>query len=439
MLPSATSGGRLPGDVPLPAAHGPATARTDGLSTWSMMRIAFLGVQCDNANLGVAALAYSIAGMAHRLLPEPAEFLLFSENSEAELTRMKHSLGLANKTLRAVPIRHRDPRSLLAVLGELRSCAVAIDLTGGDSFADIYGLKRLAVTLFDKELVLRSGTPLVLAPQTLGPFSNRLGRVLSLRVLDRASEVFARDELSQASLSGLKREVKVATDIAVTLPWDKGSGDQDSAQPTAADTVGVNVSGLLWNGGYTGANQFGLRADYREYTRQLITALTLEGHQVQLVPHVLSRPGESPVEDDAAACRELADQFPQCTIAPAFRSPVEAKSVIATLGCFIGARMHSTIAALTSGVATVPVAYSRKFAGFFHHIGYDALVDLRELPTQSAVSATLEHVTRRQELARSADAANRRAQSLVGIFERSLAGYLDAQHPEASSAGPVVS
>lgn len=386
------------------------------------MRIAFLGVQCDNPNLGVAALAYSIANIIHRLAPGPAEFVFFSENSEAELTRMRESLGMANKTMRAVPIRHRSARSALNALRILRGSSVAFDLTGGDSFSDIYGLKRLGVTLFDKELVLLSGTPLVIAPQTLGPFRSRLGRTLSLRVLERASEVFARDQLSASLLGDLKRGVTLATDVAVTLPWDRA----DEPVPSEHAQVGLNVSGLLWNGGYTGANQFGLRTDYRDYTRQLVAALTNTGNQVVLVPHVLARPGAptEEVEDDVAACRQLVAEFPTCTMSPAFHSPVEAKTYIATLSCFIGARMHSTIAALTSGVATIPIAYSRKFAGFYNHLGYDFVVDLRRLVTIDALSVTLAHVANRAQLTESAASANRLARSQIQVFEASVARYL---------------
>lgn len=393
------------------------------------MRIALLGVQCDNANLGVAALAYSIASMVHRLAPGPIEFMIFSDNSEAELARAEQTLGLADRTLRAVPIRHRNPRSLLNAVRTLRSCVAAIDLTGGDSFADIYGLKRLGLTLFDKELVLLSRTPLVIAPQTLGPFRNPLGRMLSMRTLARASQVFARDQLSLASLKGLKKEVQVATDIAVTLPWDKTS------LPPAPDGrahVGLNVSGLLWHGGYTGTNQFGLRADYREYTLRLLESLVSAGHQVHLVPHVIARPGQPAIEDDVAVCEGLLNQFPQCTLAPSFQNPVEAKSYIAALGCFIGARMHSTIAALTAGVATIPVAYSRKFAGFYGNLGYDFVVDLLQIPTAEAVTATLGWVADRKNLSLSAVAATRRAQTQIEVFETWLAEYLKPNHGRAA-------
>jgi polysaccharide pyruvyl transferase WcaK-like protein len=42
---------------------------------------------------------------------------------------------------------------------------------------------------------------------------------------------------------------------------------------------------------------------------------------------------------------------------------------------FMGARIHACIAAFSSGIPIIPMAYSRKFAGLFGSIGYDHTVD----------------------------------------------------------------
>ena len=80
-------------------------------------------------------------------------------------------------------------------------------------------------------------------------------------------------------------------------------------------------------------------------------------------------------EDDYRASATLAEAFPGTVLAPAFQSPSEAKSYIAALDFFMGARMHACIAAFSSGVPVMPMAYSRKFEGLFGTIGYDRTVD----------------------------------------------------------------
>lgn len=354
------------------------------------MRIGFLGVQCDTANLGLAALAYSAVRIVDALATD-AELVLFSVNSEDELDRMCAQLAMARERVRAVPFRHKQPAAMLNSVREIRACDVMLDFTGGDSFSDIYGTKRLLRKLFHKQLVLGAGTPLVLAPQTYGPLRHHASRRWYRHVVDHAALVFTRDEPSAHFLAGLTdRPVSIATDVAVQLPW---SPAPQSPGTGSSRNVGLNVSGLLWAGGYTGANQFDLSVDYRRWCHQVAEGLLRAGHSVWLVPHVLSRPWESAAEDDVRASKALQRLLPDCRLSPHFRSPVEAKSWISGLDLFIGSRMHATIASFTSGVPTIPAAYSRKFAGFFQNLGYPVLVDLANTTTPEAVAATLTFAT----------------------------------------------
>lgn len=385
------------------------------------MQVGFMGVHCDNANMGVVALAYAAVGLLHQVLPGEAEVVLFSENRRTELDRMAAALGITNKRFSAAPLYRRKPRVLLSSIGELRRCDLVLDFTGGDSFSDIYGPKRLVNKLIDKQLVLACGVPLVLAPQTYGPFRRRLLLPWVRHVLNRATMVAARDDLSRTFLASLtRREVIGTTDVAVSLPWQP-------THYTFAETgrlrVGVNASGLLWNGGYTGQNQFRLRADYRQYCRALIEGLLGDGCQVHLVPHVISR-GDAGREDDVAAARQLSALYPDCVLAPPFSNPIEAKSYISRMDVFLGSRMHATIAAFSTGVATVPVAYSRKFAGFYRSLGYPVLVELTELDTRAATQASLDQVRQHEQLAEWVAAGRQRADNRIRVFTNRLANWL---------------
>jgi polysaccharide pyruvyl transferase WcaK-like protein len=56
---------------------------------------------------------------------------------------------------------------------------------------------------------------------------------------------------------------------------------------------------------------------------------------------------------------------------------MDAKGYISGMDFFIGSRMHSTIAAYSSGVPVVPLAYSRKFIGLFKDsLGYPYVGDM---------------------------------------------------------------
>ena len=75
-----------------------------------------------------------------------------------------------------------------------------------------------------------------------------------------------------------------------------------------------------------------------------------------------------------------------------YDSPMEAKGVIAQMDVFIGARMHATIAAFSSGVATIPFSYSRKFEGLYHDLGYPYLISGEKTSTEDAVKTTLQWI-----------------------------------------------
>ena len=92
------------------------------------------------------------------------------------------------------------------------------------------------------------------------------------------------------------------------------------------------------------------------------------------------------VGDDAV---EKLKGIPNAIYHSKFLSPVEAKNLISTMDIFIGSRMHATIAAFSSGVATIPVAYSRKFAGLYENLGYNYIINLCEADTDDAILETM--------------------------------------------------
>lgn len=375
------------------------------------MKVGFLGIQCDNDNLGVCALAYAGIGLVDQVVPQQAEFVIFSDNSPAGIDRMRRELGMAQRHIRAVPFRHKSPSRLRRSIHEITSCDLVIDFSGGDSFSDIYGLRRIVKLLFHKQIAILGNTPLVLAPQTYGPFRHRLLLPWVRHVLRRASLVFSRDTMSRDHVATMtRREVILTTDVAVRLPWQPAA-----TGPRERLLVGFNVSGLLWAGGYTGDNQFGLRADYREYCDRVVGSLLALDHDVALVAHVQSAASDS-IEDDLQACRDIGDRHPRAFPSPRFASPVEAKSYISGTDVFIGSRMHATIAAFTAGIPTIPVAYSRKFRGFYDNLGHPEGIDLRHLPTDEAVERTLGLVEQRDELRIRGAASNVTAQELIEAF-----------------------
>jgi polysaccharide pyruvyl transferase WcaK-like protein len=275
---------------------------------------------------------------------------------------------------------------------EIGKLDLMLDIGAGDSFTDIYPNKRFAYMMATKELCFLRGVPLVFSPQTIGPFTRQPHRRLAGHALAKARAVFARDPLSYAAIAELAPSARrlQAIDVAFALPYTpapKGPGIR----------AGINVSGLLYSGGYGGQNDYGLSIDYRAFTEQLIEALLARGDvTVELIPHVTS---SIPRDDDGSACDALAARYPGLVRIPAFQSPSAAKSHISGLDFLVAARMHASIAAWSSGVPVLPVSYSRKFEGLYQALDYPWLVPNRGLGTDEAVARALDAFDRRREMA----------------------------------------
>lgn len=112
------------------------------------------------------------------------------------------------------------------------------------------------------------------------------------------------------------------------------------------------------------------------------------------------------MDDDYSACVDLRSRHPGVILPEPFESASEAKSYISSLDFFSGARMHSTIGAISSGVPVVPVAYSRKFNGLYGTLGYPYLIDAKaDLTIDGALDLFFDYFGRRDELAKAVERA----------------------------------
>lgn len=380
------------------------------------LRVCLVMHSTRSDNLGVGALTASQVVILRRIahdLGRSIEIIIFDWKDP----RQPYVTG---PDIRVVDL---DRRTIPGFLRTVKGADAVIDIGSGDSFADIYGSRRLKHMFIIKGLVHATRTPLVLAPQTIGPFTNSTSRWLARVTIRWSAIVATRDALSTAAARdlGTKRTIVEASDVALRLPFDP-------PQPRPAGSLmraGINVSGLLMGDGYTGRNEFGISFDYPMLIRNLIRLLQDKGAEVHLVPHVLTDHDDRTLrEDDYAPSRALAQEFPGTVLAPRFHDPSEAKTYIAALDFFAGARMHACIAAFSSGVPVVPMAYSRKFAGLFGSLGYDHTVDC----TKETAEVVLDRVGKAYEdrAVLKADAADGLIRGLAKLthYENALAELL---------------
>jgi colanic acid/amylovoran biosynthesis protein len=312
---------------------------------------------------------------------------------------------------RAVPVRafRRGISRFCPWIGTVAKAQLVGDIRGGDSFSDIYGLRGFLLSSLPVITVIWVKGGIVLFPQTYGPYKHPLARLVARYILRRASVILSRDRESMDTvrqLIGPTDKLRFCPDVAFCLDAFKPRDlhiEPPLPSARAGPLVGLNVNGLMYNGGYTRQNMFGLRLDYRAFLQRLTVALLEQPSlHLLLVPHTFAGPDN--VESDPQACREVMAAAPaglrdRVHLVTHEYDQHEIKGVIGECDFFIGSRMHSCIAALSQGIPTIGVAYSKKFRGVFETVGAeDWVIDGRSTTAEGAVTEALSRFARRDEM-----------------------------------------
>ncbi|MRM91198.1 polysaccharide pyruvyl transferase family protein [Faecalicatena contorta] len=357
------------------------------------MKVILLGFEFESSNKGCEALSYSVMSLLDSMDElKPLEIININiHDSIGEFQTLYPNIKFTN-------IRMRTKRiSFWKQLKKEMSNAVAVlDITHGDSFTDIYGKSWFANTTAVKTFVAYSKVPLILMPQTYGPFKNSWAKVWAENVIKKASKVYTRDNISKKYLDelGIRNNVENTIDLAFMLPYKK------KEIPSSKKRIGFNVSGLLWDDSEKN-NRFELKVDYIQYCEEVLAELLQDkNNEVHLIPHVLCDPreGEEFFENDSKAIRKLMFRFPECIFPNDFITALDVKNYICNMDILIAPRMHASIAAFSSGVPVLPFAYSRKFDGVYGDMNYNHVIYAKREYTGSAIKMTLEAVNNLNEL-----------------------------------------
>lgn len=363
------------------------------------MIIGLMGAVVNNGNMGCVALTYSLINTLYSISKKTASldrYVIFDHKIDLErVHEMCKALDIPKEQVSVVQygtigsiknfIRHG--MSNYRMIRAIKECDVIIDLTQGDSFTDIYGDYRFNSWTNIKRLVEIEKTPLILGPQTYGPFNKVKNREKAITVIEKANYVIARDKMSADYIKEYTtKDVSVTTDLAFSLPYDNTQNEINEKT-----RIGLNISGLLVRDKTESTDiSFTLKTDYDEYVAELAEFLNKNSnYEIHLIPHVI---------DDVVAINRIAEKYPSFIVHEMFTNPIQAKSCISKMDIFIGARMHATIAAFSSGVATIPTAYSRKFKGLFENLGYKYLIDFGSMNTEESLYNTIDYIEHYKEL-----------------------------------------
>lgn len=426
-------------------------------------KIWLLGASFDTSNMGLSALAESSFKCIFTHWPQAEVILLSPENGvplnlsfhNQEFKIKKRNLWFGRNVFRPqngykllgyalilkfIPLsslknwfKARNP-----YFKDIMEIDLVVDITGGDSFSDLYGIRRLIFGTLLKWIFIVSGKKLIMLPQTYGPFNSSLSKVIARSLLARATAIYSRDQEGVKYVKQLlgktahDKPIQFIPDVAFVLDPDKDFNHPlmtqlGSVKANGRILVGFNISGILYNNRYPAKSSFGLNSDYRELVEKIIQTL-LENPAVViiLVPHVYAKTGN--FESDPDACRhlhqKLVNRYPdRLFLVEDTLDHKQVKCLIGHCDFFLGSRMHSCIAGISQSVPTIGVAYSGKFIGVFESVGVgDYIVDLRTEEDQQILA-------RIQDLFNNRHEATEKLRVMVPKVQEKILGLFDQIDP----------
>lgn len=357
------------------------------------MIVGLMGTDFSSYNRGCGALGYAAIEVFNSVCKEIGEKL----EVYAFLYRLDPMPRISDENIimHYIVIKPKQISFWKESYRVFKGCDFVWDFTGGDSFSDIYGMKRFCLNSALKQAAIWSKTKFVMGPQTIGPFTNRFALMWAKHIMKKSATCFVRDSISEEYVKEtFKINPLVTTDVAFSLPYRTVHREEREKI-----CVGFNPSGLLWEDtkGFCASKH--IKLNYKEYVKGVLDYLCKDSnYRVYLIPHVFMNDMGIKEENDLRACHEMKAIFPQTEILCDFETPMEAKGTISSMDVFIGARMHATIAAFSAGVPTIPVSYSRKFEGLYHDLDYPYLIGATFMNTEEAVEKTVEWIKNREML-----------------------------------------
>lgn len=261
----------------------------------------------------------------------------------------------------------------------------AVLSVGGDTYSLDYNLPTFFMGM--DSTAMDAGKPVVLWGASVGPFEKEPAFLPVIRKhLARMSLITARESVTFEYLNkmGLTNVISV-TDPAFTLLPEEVDVTPFWPKDNGAGVLGLNVSSFVERCRTTAESRDRVPEEIADFVQCAVRDF---GLGVILVPHVMSR-GAASQGDDACYLDGIfartTDMEGRVTVMDSTLNATQIKHVIGKCRFFVGARTHATIAALSSLVPTISIAYSVKAKGInldlFGHLNY-----VLDSPSLSAIT-----------------------------------------------------
>jgi colanic acid/amylovoran biosynthesis protein len=276
----------------------------------------------------------------------------------------------------------------IRALSEYKSADFIIS-TGGTYLVEKYNLEP---RLFDYEVSICTGTPLIFFTQSLGPFHNPDYRYRLRKIFKNSEVIFVRDELSKQHLIELgvrKSKIFVCADAAFCLA-SKEKYKKLLLFDKTKKIKRVAISVRDWPYFKSVRKDIGIK-NYIE-TMKSVVRYMIEKYGTEVVFISTCQGIPEYKFDDSVIAREILHSLPlemreRVIVDSDFHNPEKLIEILGKFDLVIATRMHMAILSLCAGVPCFPIAYEFKTRELFKQLELEQWVcDIEKFNASSTIS-----------------------------------------------------
>jgi colanic acid/amylovoran biosynthesis protein len=269
------------------------------------------------------------------------------------------------------------------------------------------------------------GKPVVMFPNSVGPFQTWIGRFLSKLALNRCECILVREPISYCAVNSLKiRSPMISTsDTTLILKPSNNKNADEFSEPSIGVCPGFYSNSLT---------EEQISAYITVHAETLDKAIEKFGFTVVFLPHYI----RGFRYDDLEVCELIARQMIHKGQTRIMRivNVEEFKTVLDQMDMVISSKMHPAVLAASGYVPTVCIAYDQKQIGFYEQLDIsDCVIPIRKLSYEELLQK-IDYVWNRKDEMRSLLKARIPAlqQNLHESVERTLVTGLGRKYADAA-------
>lgn len=344
---------------------------------------------CLQGNKGGPAIALALTSALKQHMPD-AKFVFSVPGGKAFEYEKIWAERYGYQIVENIDIKHLVPpfsissrrvRRLWRWIRTLRSARAMIQMSAisyvGPPSANPKLRNLLSGRFMDFYMARFCRRPMLAWTQSYGPLTTPVIRFLAALDLKRQPIVFCRGDDCMSAVNKFLpgAELRSYPDIAISLPFNAVWAKEylNANDFPHQKFVSISPSAVIYSKSHQGMGCNG----HIEHLKKICSDLTSRGFDVVIVPHTFRPENHDPNLCDFGVCLELNRHLAGCRGVYLIKedlSPIELKSIISLASFHIGARYHSVVAALSSGVPAISLSWHPKYKDLMRVYGMEDFV-----------------------------------------------------------------